>query len=122
MEFHDAAKPSEETLKEFAKIMLKSWTPELQAFHEEKMRRKRDARYVYFILDSNLVKVGFSADPEGRLLHIQTSRPRAKLLGYIKGGTELEKEIHRKLKEYKYGREWFFYEPKVQNIIDEYFK
>lgn len=120
MEYHEYAQPTEETLRLFREAMAKTWTPECAKIHEEKIQKKRDQRNVYFILDGGFVKVGFSVYPEGRLSCIQTSNPRARLLGYIKGGCQLEKEIHRKLAEYKYDREWFYYTEEVSEIINQY--
>jgi hypothetical protein len=84
---------------------------------EREMRRK-----VYFILDKDLVKIGFSEDPESRLNQIKTSRPTAVLLGCVSGGMKLEKEIHQKLGAWKHSREWFYYTAETKTIIEGYLK
>lgn len=96
--------------------------PEGMLTKNEILNRRRDNRNVYFIVDGGLVKVGVSEYPEGRLDQIKTSRPSAKLLGYVKGGFELEKEIHNKLEKFKFGREWFYHNQEVNNIIEGYLK
>jgi hypothetical protein len=88
--------------------------------HEEKVNIKRGKRKVYFIVDGDVIKIGFSEYPLARLDQIKTSRPSAYLLGEVKGGTELEKEIHTRLSEWHFGREWFHYNHEVANIIKEY--
>jgi len=87
---------------------------------EEKLKKIRSNRKVYFILSGNKVKVGFSEYPESRIGAIKTSRPDAKLLGYIDGGTDIEKRIHLELQSWSAGREWFYYTHEVQQIIEKY--
>lgn len=106
--------------EQFAKIMRDKMTPELHAARREKEERKRQGREVYFIIDDNLVKIGFSYYPKSRLDQIKTSRPHARLLGSVAGGTKLEKEIHAKLSEYSYGGEWFYYTYESSIIINKY--
>jgi hypothetical protein len=126
MEIPKYEQPSEETLRLFREAMKAHMTPEhmaaKHAIHEERLNRRRNNRNVYFIVDDGLVKVGVSEYPESRLDAIKTSRPSAKLLGYVKGGFKLEKEIHNKLEKFKFGREWFYYSQEVHNIIEGYLK
>lgn len=86
----------------------------------KKLSSIRSNRKVYFITSGKLVKVGFSEYPESRIDAIKTSRPDAKLIGYISGGTELEKKIHKELKNWSAGREWFYFVPEVEEIIKKY--
>jgi len=110
---------TEETQTAFAKAMMPYLNIRTKA-HEKKLEIVRANRKVYFIIDEGLVKVGFSEFPFARLDQIKTSRPSAFLLGEVKGGTKLEKEIHNRLSKWHFDREWFYYSEEVRNIIKEY--
>lgn len=122
MEIPKYKQPSKETWHKFAEALMKVRSPEAAAYREEKLNRKRNNRKVYFIVDGGLIKIGVSEYPEARLDEIKTSRPFARLLGFIDGGYELEKNIHTLLAKYNYGREWFYYNKEVNNVIKDYLK
>jgi hypothetical protein len=108
--------------KAFAPYMTAEMCRERDRIYEERMQIKRNNRKVYFILYGNLLKVGYSEYPEARLEQIKTSCPSARLIGSINGGIELEKEIHSRLKESHYDREWFWFSDEAQRIVKEYVK
>ena len=66
--------------------------------------------FVYYIqeeLDGN-IKIGWSDDPIKRLSQHQTSNSRElRMLVYVKGSQEYEREIHRKFQTSKTTGEWF---------------
>jgi len=66
--------------------------------------------FVYYIqeeLDGN-IKIGWSDDPIKRLSQHQTSNSRElRMLVYVKGSQEDEREIHRKFQNTKTQGEWF---------------
>ena len=66
--------------------------------------------FVYYIqeeLDGN-IKIGWSDDPIKRLTQHQTSNSRElRMLVYVKGSQEYEREIHRKFQTSKTTGEWF---------------
>jgi hypothetical protein len=69
--------------------------------------------YVYFIeaLGKNEVKIGSSSNPEHRVAGLQTGNAsQFKLLGTLRGGRELEHEIHRKFNHLRIRQdgEWFY--------------
>ena len=99
---------------------------------------KTEEGFVYYIqeeMDGN-IKIGWSDDPIKRLTQHQTSNSRElRMLVYVKGSQEYEKEIHRKFQNSKTTGEWFkpdkrllvhiekerskFFEI-VQNLSDDY--
>jgi len=66
--------------------------------------------FVYYIqeeMDGN-IKIGWSEDPIKRLQQHQTSNSRElRMLVYVKGSPDYEKEIHRKFQTSKTTGEWF---------------
>ena len=66
--------------------------------------------FVYYIqedMDGN-IKIGWSEDPIKRLSQHQTSNSRElRMLVYVKGSPDYEKEIHRKFQTSKTTGEWF---------------
>ena len=94
--------------------------------------------YVYFILANTegfdpLVKIGLSLDPERRFIEIcndleagkydidwlQTGTESLSILGLLEGTQPLETALHKAFKKYKAGREWFWYNDELEEIIDE---
>jgi hypothetical protein len=56
-----------------------------------------EVRRVYFLWNGKHVKIGVSQDPESRLRELQTAVSRKlELLGWVRGGFELEKELHQR--------------------------
>jgi len=66
---------------------------------------------IYFITFSNrkFVKIGFSDNPEKRILELQTGNPyKLQLLHVISGNYETEKGFHESLSKYRVrNSEWF---------------
>jgi len=86
--------------------------------------------WVYAIGDEHLVKVGYSTNPENRLVTLKRSqdatiipkgfdRTRMALLGVIPGGMGLEKHVQRQLWQWKITGEWYKREP-VTPILNAY--
>ena len=86
--------------------------------------------WVYAIGDEHLVKVGYSTNPENRLVTLKRSqdatiipkgfdRTRMALLGVIPGGMGLEKHVQRQLWQWKITGEWYIREP-VTPILNAY--
>ena len=71
---------------------------------------KKEEGFVYYIqeeMDGN-IKIGWSNDPLKRLSGHQTSNSRElRMLVYVKGSLEYEREIHRKFQNSKTTGEWF---------------
>ena len=87
----------------------------------EKVLREREARrtYVYFMLAKNLVKIGFSNDPKKRAADMQTAIPeRLEIVLKMKGGRELEREMHARFKELHIGGEWFAYHGELAAFME----
>lgn len=54
------------------------------------------------------IKIGCAADPEARLLQLQTAVPHPlRLMGYVPGGVKLERELHKKYAHLHMRGEWF---------------
>jgi len=76
--------------------------------------------YIYAILNKadNVVKIGFSNDPNKRLKQIQpyTIHPLQLLLTFV-GDHHVERSIHEELKDYHVSAEWFKYTPEVFAVL-----
>ena len=100
--------------KEFKNKNPKNKTPHKKTTsHPEKTKpegNKLVEGFVYYIqeeLDGN-IKIGWSDDPIKRLSQHQTSNSRElRMLVYVKGSLEYEREIHRKFQNSKTTGEWF---------------
>ena len=115
----------------------------------DRAKRMRNSGYVYFILQGfdhwefrsdreayknrawdgkSYVKIGYSNDVRNRLEALQCGNPmKLKLLGYVEGGTGLERDIHSWLRPYRHCRgncenacncEWFEYSYRVAQYIN----
>lgn len=78
---------------------------------------------VYFITDGRYIKIGTTKiGAEKRLKQLNTGSPlRLYLLGYITGGKEKEKELHKKFQQYKVRNngEWFSPEDDLINYLNK---
>jgi len=78
---------------------------------------------VYFILArrSRAVKIGFSLGPENRFREIRSMSPEPlTLIGHTEGGPELERRLHKILKEERLHGEWFRITDNTRNEIWNY--
>ena len=77
---------------------------------EQTSEVKKKQGFVYYIqeeMDGN-IKIGWSDDPVKRLSQHQTSNSRElRMLVYVRGSQEYEREIHRKFQSSKTTGEWF---------------
>lgn len=85
-----------------------------------------DEGFIYFIASfpgrdgHNLVKIGFTGNVHKRLETFRTALPFDPELAFSMPGTMAdEKEIHRRLAESRFNREWFHYDDRVQAMIDD---
>lgn len=70
---------------------------------------------VYYIKIGEQIKIGFTADLDGRL---NSYPPNAEILGIEYGDKELEKQRHRQFHAYlAYGREWFHDTQEIRDHI-----
>lgn len=65
--------------------------------------------YVYFIQEEGgLVKIGVAKDPDRRLKDLRAGNPRELvLLGTMRGGRDVEFELHNTFASYRERGEWF---------------
>jgi len=88
-----------------------------------KLKRRRPLKsdhqtYVYFMLVRNRVKIGFSKNPKRRAEDLQTALPdKISVVLKMKGGRELEREMHARFKDLRLGREWFAYHGALADFI-----
>jgi hypothetical protein len=77
---------------------------------------------VYFLSDDGeLIKIGRSASLQLRIEALQREvRKKLSLIGSIDGGSQLEAEIHRKLKKHRVAGEWFTDCDEVRATINSY--
>jgi len=79
---------------------------------------------VYFIQqgEDGPIKIGTANDPKKRLTELQTGNPsRLYLLGTVRGSTEREHHLHKRMKEHqtREGGEWFDPTGEVFTVIEE---
>ena len=68
--------------------------------------------YVIHAVGTSRVKVGYSADPEKRLLELQTGSPfPLSLVGRREGDRSLERAVHDRLRDHLQIGEWFDIDP-----------
>lgn len=73
---------------------------------------------VYFIRTDGFIKVGRTTNFDNRLAKLQTGSPHElEVLLVVPGGSGLEADIHRDLKEYRHRGEWFRETPEVWEYI-----
>ncbi len=76
--------------------------------------------FVYFFqVESGLIKIGKTDNPEKRRKELQTANhEKLELLHYTTGGRALEKHLHEKFKKYNKSSEWFWPEDEIIKFID----
>lgn len=78
--------------------------------------------YVYFILNNDKVKIGYTKNVKKRLKQLQTANgDNLILLGYIEGDKNVEHQLHEKFETYRIrdNGEWFFASEAIINFINE---
>jgi hypothetical protein len=81
---------------------------------------KEEGEYIYFILNprANMVKIGYSNNPERRLKALQVANcVPLRMLGYVEGNIYGERNLHALLKLYHTNGEWFRYTKEVRDVI-----
>jgi hypothetical protein len=85
---------------------------------------EQDSGFVYFVCAGASIKVGFSRTPDLRINALRTTAQfELVIIGVAVGSSQMEREIHRKLRAYRCngdGREWFHDVPEVRAIISAY--
>jgi hypothetical protein len=75
--------------------------------------------FVYFIRGGDLIKIGTSANPAGRLREMQTGNAmELSLIGTFQGGRRQERELHMRFAHLRVRGEWFRAEEDLQKEID----
>lgn len=74
---------------------------------------------VYLIShEDKYLKIGHTNDINNRFSRLQVSTPiKLKLIHLIKGGVNLEKELHQKFKDLRVNGEWFVYDAEILNYF-----
>ena len=79
-------------------------------------------QYVYAISDGSYIKIGISKNPQQRIKQLNTGNvKKLVLLGYFKGGRELEKHIHYKFRTVRYNSEWMNPSDELVNYLNKKF-
>ena len=76
--------------------------------------------FIYAIINrhDNVVKIGFSNDPQKRLSQLQTGTVhQLEILMTFAADSAVEKEIHDKLSKYRKSGEWFENTPEVFSVF-----
>lgn len=81
----------------------------------DESRASNGEGFVYFLVCGEHVKIGFSADPFTRSRALRTGLPqRPNFMMAVPGTLALERELHRRLAEYRSNGEWFHMGAAVQ--------
>ena len=100
------------------KINLDSWE-DIWDFLEE----HNEPEFVYVIgeADAHKIKIGKSKSPKQRLHQLQTGYPtKLYIWGFCRNISPLnEKEIHKKLKNYRLSGEWFELTNEVREVVEQ---
>jgi DNA-binding XRE family transcriptional regulator len=77
---------------------------------------------VYLIShEDKYLKIGHTNDINNRLSQLQVSTPiKLKLIHLIKGGVNLEKELHQKFQDLRVNGEWFVYDAEILNYFSSH--
>ena len=132
--FKAYAKRREMRLGEFARMSMKSeirrrvrdkyWLREIpketQSLVDRAMGMIVDAGVeVYFIKDSEYIKIGISTDVEKRLYGINTDNPHdIELLASFPGSRKIEKALHAAFGFCRLRNEWFHEAPQIYDFIE----
>lgn len=74
---------------------------------------------VYFIAGNELIKIGFSKMVRTRVSGIIASTPfDCKFIGYMPGGRDIEKHLHRQFEADRHHGEWFRATPELVAFVD----
>jgi len=76
--------------------------------------------YIYIIgnLEHKVCKIGFSKNPQRRLIVLQTGSPyELSLFKKFIGNIPIEKKLHKKYKDYRLHGEWFEIRDELKEII-----
>lgn len=76
--------------------------------------------FVYFIVDEShqLLKIGYSKDPEQRLNQLKTANSGKLILAkVIRGDQKTERDYHKLFARYKIRREWFCLSPEILEFL-----
>lgn len=76
---------------------------------------------IYFIAQKNelLVKIGYTAKMQDRLISLQTANPeKLNLLLLLPGEFDLEKKIHFKFRKFRHNNEWFYLSNEIKRFIN----
>jgi len=87
---------------------------------ERKKLNNRNNSYVYIAVSGDKLKVGLSINPESRIEQLRTGAPDIELIEKYPGNKEIEKDTHKKFKEYSVGGEWFLYSEDLLKRLRNY--
>ena len=90
--------------------------------HKRLMRESGKKAQVYFIgnTDYELVKIGFSSEPEKRVKQLQTGCPFPITILHTEVGTpKNESELHRRFSKHRVNGEWFKLSLSILNYIQK---
>ena len=99
-------------LKKYAQQFHSDWSAPPKGINRE--------GYVYYCGDGEgRIKIGFSKNPWSRLRECMTWNPSMRLLATERGPMRLEGQRHKEFSEYHLALEWFKYEGRLKELIEE---
>jgi hypothetical protein len=74
---------------------------------------------IYFAQSGNQLRIGLALNPQQRIAHMCTTRPRIKLLGHIPGDHKRLKRLHQRFSPEHIHGEWFRLTPDLKRSVSE---
>jgi hypothetical protein len=91
--------------------------PAFKALWDDYDAEKGPFIYLVQALGTNLYKIGYSTNPESRLINMQTDCPfGVRLAAVIPGTIKDEKILHKKYDHLRFRREWFIFLPDSKEL------
>ncbi|MGH7660285.1 MAG: GIY-YIG nuclease family protein [Vulcanimicrobiaceae bacterium] len=77
-----------------------------------------DGQFVYLFGAEGFLKIGFTSNVRGRFSNIRDTIPMAlTVLGLVRGGRSLEKQLHQKFADHRYRGEWYRDVPEIRSFF-----
>ena len=89
--------------------------------HAHGLERLHKGTYLYFIRCGDFIKVGYASDIEAILRQFRRFNPvPVSVLGYVRGGATLEREVHKLFGAFHVRGEWFDVAPELLAFAAEH--
>lgn len=77
-----------------------------------------DTGYVYYVLDANEIKIGFSTNPWARIKELRVARPNATVVATERGNRTTEILRHEQFAKHRLKGEWFTFHNEIKVFVE----